>query len=123
MNKVILTGYLGKEPTLRKGAASVSIATTERTKNGEITDWHSVVFFNKLGDIAADHLHKGSLVTVVGQLKHGKYTNGEGKTIYTTYVVARELEMLGAKKTVGDVPPEHQEQQQNADFEDDDLPI
>lgn len=120
---MILTGYLGQEPILRNGAASVSIATTERTKKGEITDWHSVVFFNKLGDIAADHLHKGSLVNIVGQLKHSKYQNSEGRTIYTTYVVARELEMLGAKKNVGDVPQEHQEQQQKTDFEDDDLPI
>ena len=114
-NTVILTGYLGRDPekNSKNGntATRVSLATTERYKNKEgkkveITDWHTIVFFNKLGEIAAEHLTKGSLITVTGKLKTTSYEK-DGATHYSTSVVVRDLEMLGGKRTsdTAEAPP------------------
>ena len=107
VNKAILIGNLGKDPDLRytpsgQAVASFSLATSERFKDKdgnwqERTDWHRVVFFGKLGEIAGEYLHKGSQVYVEGEIRYDKYTDKDGNERYSTQIICDEMQMLGAK--------------------------
>lgn len=106
INKVILVGNLGKDPETRylpSGGAvtNVTVATSEnwKDKDGqrqERTEWHKVVFFNKLAEIAAEYLKKGSKVYVEGSLRTRSYDK-DGQKHYTTEIVASEMQMLDGK--------------------------
>ncbi len=108
VNKVILIGNLGRDPEVRyapSGAAvcNVSIATTRQWKDKsgekrEETDWHRVVFYDRLAEIAGEYLKKGRPVYVEGRLKYGKYTDKDGVERYTTDVVATEMQLLGGRE-------------------------
>lgn len=113
VNKVILVGNLGRDPETRynpEGAAitNVSIATTETWKDKasgekqERTEWHRVVFFNRLAEIAGEYLKKGSQVYVEGSLRTRKWTDKEGQERYTTEVVAERMQMLGSRSGQGE---------------------
>ena len=108
INKVILIGNLGKDPEVRympSGAAvtNVTIATSETWKDkqsGEVqerTEWHNVVFFNRLAEIAGEYLRKGAKVYVEGSLRTRKWQAKDGSDRYTTEIVASELQMLDSK--------------------------
>lgn len=111
INKVILVGNLGQEPEVRytsagKAVTSISIATSEsyKDKQGQIkehTEWHRVVFFDKLAEIAGEYLKKGSQVYVEGQLKTRKWQDQQGQDRYTTEVLVSGfngvMQMLGGK--------------------------
>ena len=108
VNKCILVGNCGKDPETRytpSGAAvtNISIATKEewRDKNsGEKqsrTEWHNVVFFGKLAEIAGEYLKKGSQVYVEGSLNTEKWTDKSGNDRYTTKIKASEMQMLGSR--------------------------
>lgn len=108
INKVILVGNLGKDPETRympSGGAvtNVTIATSESwtdkatNEKKEKTEWHNVVFFNKLGEIAGQYLKKGSQVYVEGSLRTRKWQDKEGHDRYTTEIVAADMQMLGGK--------------------------
>ena len=108
INKVIIVGNLGKDPEVRYTAdnnaiTNVSIATTDRYKDKatgeqkEITEWHRVVFFNRLGEIAAEYLKKGSQVYIEGKLRTRKWTDKDGAEKYTTEIIADQLQMLGGR--------------------------
>ncbi|NNM65081.1 MAG: single-stranded DNA-binding protein [Burkholderiales bacterium] len=107
VNKVILIGNLGRAPEMRyapSGAAvcSVSIATTRQWKDKsgekrEETEWHRVVFYDRLAEIAGEYLKKGRPVYVEGRLKYGRYTDKDGVERYTTDIVATEMQMLGGR--------------------------
>ena len=108
INKVILVGNLGKDPEMRSmpsggQVASVTIATSEGWKDKqtgeskERTEWHNVVFFNKLADIVGQYLKKGSQVYVEGSLRTRKWQDKEGHDRYTTEIVAAEMQMLGGR--------------------------
>jgi single-strand DNA-binding protein len=108
VNKVILVGNLGKDPETRysaDGAAitNITIATSESWRDKqtgeqqERTEWHRVVFFGKLAEIAGQYLKKGSQVYVEGAIRTRKWTNQEGKDQYTTEIVASDMQMLGGK--------------------------
>lgn len=108
INKVILIGNLGKDPEVRympSGAAvaNVTLATTENWKdrqsgeNQERTEWHNVVFFNRLAEIAGEYLRKGSQVYVEGSLRTRKWQDKNGQDRYTTEIVASEMQMLGGR--------------------------
>lgn len=112
INKVILVGHLGKDPETKympSGGAvtNVTIATSESWKDKtsgekqEKTEWHRVVFFNKLAEIAGEYLKKGSQVYVEGSLRTRKWQNKEGVDQYTTEIVANEMQMLGGKPGSG----------------------
>ena len=125
VNKVILVGNCGKDPETRympSGGAvtNVSIATSESWKDKqsgetkERTEWHNVVFFNRLGEIAGEYLKKGSQIYVEGSLRTEKYTDKSGVEKYTTKIVANEMQMLGGRG--GDnsyAPAQSQGQSQN----------
>ena len=108
INKVILVGNLGNDPETRfmpSGGAvtNVSIATSEtwKDKNSgqqqERTEWHRVVFFNRLAEIAGEYLKKGSKVYVEGSLRTRKWQDNSGQDKYTTEIVATEMQMLDSR--------------------------
>lgn len=106
INKVILVGRLGQDPDVRYTASgsavtTISIATSESWKDRntgqqqERTEWHRVVFFGRLAEIAGQYLKKGSQVYVEGSLRTNKYTDKNGIERYSTDINANELQMLG----------------------------
>jgi len=106
VNKVILLGHLGKDPEVRhleSGAtvANFSIATTESYKDRntgerrEQTEWHNVVLWRGLAEVAEKYLKKGSQVYIEGKIRTRSWEDKEGNTRYTTEVVGNELTMLG----------------------------
>lgn len=106
INKVILVGNLGADPETRYTAnggaiTNIRIATSESWRdkqtgeNQERTEWHRVVLFGKLGEIAGEYLKKGRQVYIEGSLRTNKYTDKEGVERYTTDIVANEMQMLG----------------------------
>ncbi|GAA0779476.1 single-stranded DNA-binding protein [Castellaniella ginsengisoli] len=109
VNKVILVGNLGRDPEVRyspDGAAicNVSIATTSQWKDKasgerrEETEWHRVVFYNRLAEIAGEYLKKGRAVYVEGRLKTRKWQDKEtGADRYSTEIVADQMQMLGGR--------------------------
>jgi single-strand DNA-binding protein len=114
VNKVILVGNLGKDPETRympngKAVTNFSIATSESWTDKssgdkqERTEWHNIVMFEKLAEIAAEYLRKGSQVYVEGSLRTRKWQDKEGKDRYTTEIVARDMQMLGGRGGTGGV--------------------
>ena len=108
INKVILIGNLGQDPESRTtpGGTTVTnirIATSESWRDkqsGEMkenTEWHTVVMWNRLGEIAAEYLRKGSQVYIEGRLQTRKWQDKQGNDRYTTEVVASEMQMLGGR--------------------------
>jgi len=108
INKVILVGNLGADPETRympsgKPVTNIRIATSEGWTDKqtgdkqERTEWHSVVLFEKLAEISAEYLRKGSQVYIEGSLRTRKWQDKEGKDRYTTEIVAREMQMLGGR--------------------------
>ncbi|MEY1663141.1 single-stranded DNA-binding protein [Isoalcanivorax beigongshangi] len=108
INKVILIGNLGQDPETRfmpSGGAvtNVSLATSEswKDKNSgqmqERTEWHRVVFFNRLAEIAGEYLKKGSKVYIEGSLRTRKWQGQDGQDRYTTEIVASEMQMLDGR--------------------------
>ncbi|VFR40357.1 Single-stranded DNA-binding protein [plant metagenome] len=112
VNKVIIVGNLGRDPEVRyspDGAAicNVSLATTSQWKDKnsgekrEETEWHRVVFYNRLAEIAGEYLKKGRSVYVEGRLKTRKWTDKENIERYTTEIVADQMQMLGGREGGG----------------------
>lgn len=111
VNKVILIGNLGRDPETRYSAdgaaiANVSVATTRRYKDSsgqqqEETEWHRVVFFGRLAEIAGEYLRKGRSVYVEGRLRTRKWTDKEGAEKQTTEIVAENMQMLGSREGMG----------------------
>ena len=108
INKVIIVGNCGQDPETRylpSGGAvtNVSIATSESWKDKntgeqqERTEWHRIVFFNRLGEIAGEYLKKGSKVYVEGSLRTRKWQGQDGSDRYTTEIVASEMQMLDSR--------------------------
>jgi single-strand DNA-binding protein len=108
VNKVILMGNLGRDPEVRYspdgGAiANVSIATTSRYKDKssgdmkEDTEWHRVVFFGRLAEIAGEYLKKGRPVYVEGRLRTRKWQDQQGQERQTTEIVADQMQLLGGR--------------------------
>ena len=108
VNKVILIGNLGQDPDVKYmpsggAVANVTIATTDSWKDRqsgeqqERTEWHRVVFFNRLAEIVGEYLRKGSQVYVEGRLQTRKWQGQDGQDRYTTEIVANEMQMLGGR--------------------------
>jgi single-strand DNA-binding protein len=108
INKVILVGNLGQDPETRympsgKAVTNLRLATSDSWKDKqtgeqrEQTEWHSIVMYDRLAEIAAEYLRKGSQIYVEGRLKTRKWQDKEGKDRYTTEVIANEMQMLGSR--------------------------
>jgi single-strand DNA-binding protein len=109
VNKVTLVGNCGRDPEIRylpsgQAVANISIATTSRRKNKETgesiedTQWHRVVFYERLAEICAEYIKRGKPVYVEGRLKYGKYTDKDGVEKNTCDIVATELQLLGGRE-------------------------
>ena len=114
INKVILVGNLGKDPevfTFENGnkKVSFSLATTESFKNKEgarvdRTEWHNIVLYRGLGDVAAQYLKKGQTIYLEGSIRTRSYDNSEGRKVYVTEIEGNSMTMLGGKKPEGEAP-------------------
>ena len=113
VNKVIIVGNLGRDPETRVfpdggTICNVTIATSRQWKDKtsgekqEETEWHRVVFRDRLAEIAGEYLKKGRSVYVEGRLKTRKYTDKDGVEKYATEVVATEMQLLGSREGMGD---------------------
>ena len=144
VNKVILVGTLGQDPDTRytpsnAAVANLSIATNESWKDKqtgeqkEKTEWHRVVMFNRLAEIATEYLRKGSQVYIEGKIQTRKWEDKDGNDRYTTEIVANEMQMLGGRSAgnTGSSPMNSNSSeeisspkntQENDDF-DDDIPF
>lgn len=152
VNKVILVGNLGRDPEVKyaaNGAAitNVTIATSESWNDKqtgekqEKTEWHRVVFFRRLAEIAGEYLRKGSQVYIEGKLQTRKWQDQNGQDRYTTEIVANEMQMLGGRGGEAGAQPQAQQggsggfrdnskpqsspaqSSSNNDFADDDIPF
>jgi len=108
-NKVILTGHLGADPELKHlpsgdAVANIRLASSERYRDKtsgetkEATEWHRLVFFRRLAEIAGEYLVKGSRIYVEGRLRTRKWTASDGQDRYTTEIQVDRLEMLGGAR-------------------------
>ncbi|MGA8146063.1 MAG: single-stranded DNA-binding protein [Gallionellaceae bacterium] len=111
VNKVILVGRLGKDPETRymtngEAVTNATLATSEnwKDKSGEKqerTEWHNLVFYRRLAEIAGEYLKKGSQIYVEGKLQTRKWQSKEGQDRYTTEIIVNEMQMLGSKSGGG----------------------
>lgn len=125
INKVILVGNVGVDPDVRylpngNAVTTLSVATSETWKDKqtgdkqERTEWHRVVCFNRLGEIAGEYIRKGSKLYVEGSLRTRKWQDAQGQDKYTTEIVASDIQMLDSKGGSGGYddmqPPQGQQQ-------------
>lgn len=126
VNKVIIVGTLGNDPEVKYSAsgsaiANLSVATSEQWKDKqtgekkEQTEWHRVVIFGRLAEVAAEYLRKGSQVYIEGQLRTRKWTDSNGVDKYTTEIVIPQIggvmQMLGGKRDDSGQPRQQSGQQ------------
>ncbi len=115
INKVILVGNVGVDPEVKympngNAVTTLSIATSETWKDKqtgdkqERTEWHRVVCFNRLGEIAGEYVRKGSKLYVEGSLRTRKWQDQQGQDRYTTEIVANDIQMLDTKGSSNDYP-------------------
>lgn len=108
VNKVTLIGNLGNEPEVRytpngNAVANITVATSSAWRDkqsGELqekTEWHRIVFFNRLAEIVGEYLHKGSKIYIEGSLRTRKWQDKSGVDRYTTEIIANEMQMLDSK--------------------------
>lgn len=143
VNKVILVGNLGRDPEVRympngDAVCNFSIATTDswKDKNGEKqerTEWHNIVMYRRLAEIAGEYLKKGAPVYLEGKLQTRKWQDKDGNDRYTTEIIADQMQMLGSRgdgggQSGGGQSPRQQQQQSapsggNGNVPDDDIPF
>ena len=143
VNKVILVGNLGRDPEVRymtsgEVVCNFSIATTDtwKDKNGqkqERTEWHNIVMYRRLAEIAGEYLKKGAPVYLEGKLQTRKWQDKDGNDRYTTEIIADQMQMLGSRgdgggQSGGGQSPRQQQQQSapsggNGNVPDDDIPF
>tara|TARA_B100000963_G_scaffold81101_1_gene68988 strand:- start:10904 stop:11314 length:411 start_codon:yes stop_codon:yes gene_type:complete len=133
VNKVILLGNLGKDPEVRYldsgvAVANFSLATTEnyRNKQGERvsqTEWHNVVFWRGLAEVAEKYLKKGDSIYLEGKIRTRKWEDKEGNTRYSTEVLADNMTMLGKKNSQDSASQELTTNEKSVSNDEDDLPF
>ena len=127
INKVIIVGNLGNDPEIRtmpngEQVANITVATSESwtDKNTgerkEQVEWHRIVLYRRLAEIAGQYLHKGSQVYIEGRLKTRKWQDNNGQDRYTTEIQGDNLQMLGGRNqdAAQNHPPKQQDKQQKA---------
>ena|SRR5690606_16805478 len=129
LNRVMLIGRLGADPERRhmpngKAVVNIRVATSETWKDRnsgewlERTEWHSIVAFDKLAEIIAEYLRKGSQVFIEGKLQTRKWQDKEGKDRYTTEIIAQSMKMLGGRPQ-----GERRQETPTNDFDDPEIPF
>lgn len=130
VNKVILLGRIARAPEVKETksgiqTASVSLATSKKAKDGtEVTEWHNVVFFNRLAEVAGQYLDKGSQIYVEGSIRTREWEK-DGVKRKTTEIVADQMQMLGGRSDRQQSAPTHRQaqHQQQESFGSDDMPF
>ena len=140
INKVIVVGNLGADPDTRfmpsgNAVTNISVATSESWNDKETgerqekTEWHRVVFFGRLAEIASEYLKKGSQVYIEGKLQTRKWEDKEGNERWTTEIVSNQMQMLGERMSHGASNQSNVTKQDNSSNEfvdeefDDDIPF
>lgn len=132
INKAILIGNLGGDPEFRvtpqgTSVANFSLATSETRGRDEgreeRTEWHRIVLWEKLAEIARDHLSTGDRIYIEGRLQTREWTDKNGGKRWTTEIVGRELRMLGGRAQENESPPNDEEPPEPPKVVDDDLPF
>lgn len=133
VNKAILVGNLGQDPEVKYTASgsavcNLSVATAEqwKDKNGqrqERTEWHRVVMFGKLAEIAGEYLRKGSQVYLEGKIQTRKWQAQDGQDRYSTEILANEMQMLGGKASGQQAKPQPHQGDQWAQASSDGVPF
>lgn len=125
VNKVILIGNLGSDPEVRytpsgSAVANVNLATSESWRDktsGELqdrTEWHRIVFFNRLAEIVGEYLHKGSKIYVEGSLRTRKWQDKNGIERHTTEIIANEMHILDSRSGSGVHGHDHKDESEQA---------
>jgi len=142
LNKVMLIGNLGDNPEVRympsgEAVTNISLATTTKWKDKqsgekkEKTEWHRIVFFRKLAEVAGEYLKKGSKVYIEGRIQTRKWQDQSGQDRWSTEIIAEQMQMLGGRNEDQNKQSTDQSQQQNSvdsnntppEHFDDDLPF
>jgi single-strand DNA-binding protein len=137
VNKVIIVGNVGNDPELKNtpsgaAVATMSVATSETWNDKasgekkEKTEWHKVIFWNRLAEIVGQYVRKGSQVYIEGKLQTRKWQDKDGNDRYTTEIVASEMQMLGGKGSGGEkqsAPPSVPQSAASQPIADDDVPF
>lgn len=132
INKVIIVGNLGNDPEVRAlpsgtSVVNFSVATSKSWKDKrtgeqkEKTEWHNIVVFNRVAEIASQYLHKGSKVYLEGEIETRKWEDKSGNPRETKEIRAYELQMLDSKPAAAPAPKP--QQQQAEEFPEDDIPF
>lgn len=140
VNRVTLVGYLGQDPETRylqngDAVTNINVATSEKWTDkgtGEVkekTEWHRIVMWRRLAEVAAEYLRKGSLVYIEGKLQTRKWQDKDDNDRWTTEIVANQMQMLGGKGNGGskseprEPPSSTPSQKATTDDFDDDIPF
>ena len=135
LNKAMIIGNVGQDPEMRympneNAVVTLSVATSESWKDkqsGQMQDrveWHRVVMFGKLAEIAGKYVKKGSKLYLEGSIRTRKWTDNQGQDRYTTEIVANEMQMLDSRGEVGSAPTTQEPvAAQSAPAEEDDIPF
>lgn len=134
LNKVMIIGNLGKDPELRytasgKAVASFSVAVTSKFGDKEETTWFNIVVWDKVADICAKYLKKGSKVYLEGRMQNRTFDKSDGTTGYSTEIVCHQMQMLSPKDENGGArdtvqrPPQQQRPEEPPFNPDDDIPF
>ena len=116
LNRVTLIGHLGADPEVRytqnrEAIATIRIATTETYKDKssgerkETTEWHRIVFFNRMAEVVGEYLKKGSPIYVEGRIQTRKWQDKDGQDRYVVEIIASEMQMLGSRPSEKDTQP------------------
>ena len=125
VNKVILLGNLGADPETRYTASgnavtNIRLATTDSWRDRqsgeqqERTEWHRVVFFSRLAEVAAEYLRKGSQCYIEGRIQTRKWQGQDGQDRYTTEIVANDMQMLGSRGAGGGGAPQSRRREEDS---------
>ena len=128
VNKAIILGRVGRDPDIRTTPNGIkvvnfSLATSKKVKGEEQTQWHRVTMYDKVAEIAAQYLRKGSLVYVEGEIKYSKFTNKDGIEQNATDIIGHQMQMVGSRPSYGEEPQRHQKEETQQSFPEDDTDV
>lgn len=128
VNKIIILGRVGRDPDIRTTPNGIkvvnfSLATSRKVKGEEQSQWHRVTMYDKLADIAAQYVRKGSLLYVEGEMRYGKYVNKDGFEQHTADIIANQMQMVGGRPQQTEEQQRHPKEEPQQSFPEDDSDV
>lgn len=128
VNKIIILGRVGRDPDIRTTPNGIkvvnfSLATSRKVKGEEQSQWHRVTMYDKLADIAAQYVRKGSLLYVEGEMRYGKYVNKDGFEQHTADIIANQMQMVGGRPQQAEEQQRHPKEEAQQSFPEDDSDV